>query len=314
MMKEMNSRQNTDHLLMIRPVAFAFNAETAVNNAFQKAGNDSLTPVLARKEFDTFVLQLQEAGVAVTVVEDTPTPVTPDSIFPNNWISFHEDGTVFLYPMFAVNRRAERKPHVIEAIREKFLIRQTIDMTESEKRGEYLEGTGSMVLDRTHQIAYACLSPRTDQALFETWCKKAGFTPCCFNSTDAAGGAVYHTNVMMCVGDRYVVICLESIPLETERKAVVEQIERTGKKIIPISLSQMNHFAGNMLQVENKKGEKILVMSRQAFESLQPEQIEILSSFNRMLTPDLTTIETNGGGSARCMMAEIFLPQKNEIT
>jgi hypothetical protein len=303
-------RQNTDQLLMIRPVGFAFNAQTAVNNAFQQAGVGINTQQLALKEFDAFVARLTAAGVHVTVVEDTPEPATPDSIFPNNWISFHEDGTVFLYPMFAVNRRAERKPHVMDAIREQFKIDEVIDFTDSEKEGLFLEGTGSMVLDRAHKIAYACLSPRTDRSLFEKWCDSAGFTPCTFNSIDEKGGAVYHTNVMMCVADRYVVICLESIPDETEKKAVMEQLERSGKKIIPISLFQMNHFAGNMLQVVNWKGEKILIMSKQAYESLNAEQIQTLAAYNTILTGDLSTIETNGGGSARCMMAEIFLPKK----
>ncbi|MBU6158552.1 MAG: amidinotransferase [Bacteroidetes bacterium] len=295
---------------MIRPVGFAFNAQTAVNNAFQQESAGANTQQLALQEFDAFVTRLREAGVQVTVVEDTPEPATPDSIFPNNWVSFHEDGTVFLYPMFAINRRAERKPHVIETIREQFKVGEVIDFTDSEKEGLFLEGTGSMVLDRANKIAYACISPRTDRTLFEKWCERAGFTPCSFNSVDDKGGAVYHTNVMMCVADRYVVICLESIPDEKEKKAVIEQLERSGKTIISISLFQMNHFAGNMLQVENLKGEKILVMSQQAYDSLNTEQIQTLAAFNTILTGDLSTIETNGGGSARCMMAEVFLPKK----
>lgn len=303
--------QTTNQLLMIRPVRFGYNAETAVNNAFQVASaNQQAVMQQAIEEFDTFVERLRNAGIAVTVVQDTEVPHTPDSIFPNNWISFHSDGTVVLYPMFAVNRRMERKPHVLDTIASTFHISQTIDLSGHEANNLFLEGTGSMVLDREKKIAYACISPRTDRTLLQEFCDKLGYQPEAFTSLDASGQEIYHTNVMMCVGDQYVVICLDSITNHIEQNRVVKTIENSGKKLIPISWDQMNHFAGNMLQVENVAGEKILVMSSQAYYALNPEQIEALESFNPILHSSLDTIESNGGGSARCMMAEVHLPSK----
>jgi len=301
--------QTTSHLLMIRPVRFGFNAQTAVNNAFQIAdANQQEVEKKAIAEFDGFVEKLRNAHVDVTVVEDTPEPHTPDSLFPNNWISFHSNGTIVLYPMFAENRRLERKPTVLAAIKNKFLIQQTEDMSVYENRQLYLEGTGSMVLDRDNRFAYACLSPRTDRQVLENFCTRMNYTPVVFNSMDEKNQPIYHTNVMMCVADRYVVICLDSIPDEREKNNVIEKINASGKSIISISLSQMNHFAGNMLQIENNSGEKILVMSSQAYESLSPAQVAELSGYNRIIHSSLQTIESNGGGSARCMMAEIHLP------
>lgn len=301
--------QTTSHLLMIRPVRFGFNAQTAVNNAFQVAdANQQEVEKKAIAEFDGFVEKLRNAHVDVTVVEDTPDPHTPDSLFPNNWISFHSNGTIVLYPMFAENRRLERKPTVLAAIKNKFLIQQTEDMSVYENKQLYLEGTGSMVLDRDNRLAYACLSPRTNRQVLEDFCTRMNYTPVVFNSMDEKNQPIYHTNVMMCVADRYVVICLESIPDEKEKNNVIEKIKGSGKSIISIRLSQMNHFAGNMLQIENSSGEKILVMSSQAYESLSPDQINELSGFNTILHSSLHTIESNGGGSARCMMAEIHLP------
>ena len=299
--------QTTAHILMIRPVNFGFNAQTAVNNAFQVAGADLAAQEKAQLEFDNFVTMLRSNGIFVTVINDTPEPHTPDSIFPNNWISFHEAGTLCLYPMFAPNRRQERKPAVIQQLQESFSINNTFDFTGYEEENLFLEGTGSMVLDRENKIAYACLSPRTHQQVLDDFCKKLGYRPVLFTSVDGSGQAVYHTNVIMCVTDRYVVICLDSLPNHEENNMVQEMIGNTGKELIRISLEQMNHFAGNMLQVHNKAGEKLLVMSSQAYHSLQPEQIKKLESYNRILHAPLTTIETNGGGSARCMMAEVFL-------
>lgn len=293
---------------MIRPTNFGYNTETAVNNAFQIKNSQENVQAAALQEFDQFVEKLSRNGVDVTVVDDTPEPYTPDSIFPNNWVSFHSDGTVFLYPMFAPNRRLERKPGVMEAIGKKFSISRTIDLSGYENDNLFLEGTGSMVLDRGKKLAYACLSPRTHSTILEEFCSKAGYTPVSFRSVDEKSQEIYHTNVMMCVADAFVVICLESIPDEAERKMVADIIEKTGKAVINISPGQMNHFAGNMLQVANQAGEKILVMSSQAFESLSPAQMALLESFNPILHSPLETIERNGGGSARCMMAEIFLP------
>ena len=295
---------------MIRPVSFVYNKETAVNNAFQSAAQQTANvQQQALEEFDAFVQLLRSHGLDVTVVEDTPDPHTPDSIFPNNWVSFHSNGTVLLYPMFALNRRAERKAHVLDQIRRQFAIKELIDLSGYETQDIFLEGTGSMVLDRDNRIAYACLSARTHEKALAEFCRRMNYTPVLFEATDGNGQAIYHTNVMMCVADRYVVICLESIPSPVQQQQVTDAINRTGKTIIAITLRQMNHFAGNMLQVENKTGEKLLVMSSQAFESLTKEQVDALSSYNNILHSPLTTIESNGGGSARCMMAEVHLPR-----
>ncbi|ULQ53772.1 citrulline utilization hydrolase CtlX [Flavihumibacter fluvii] len=305
--------QTTSNILMIRPVNFSFNAETAVNNAFQVKGNDQDAQLKARNEFDNFVFQLQQKGIHVTVIDDTPEPYTPDSIFPNNWVSFHDDGTVVLYPMFAANRRAERKQHVLDQILRHFEKRRLIDLTGAEADHHFLEGTGSMVLDRDNRIAYACLSPRTDQSLLKEFCDRLNFTPVTFFARDQNGQEIYHTNVMMCVADQYVVICLASITDEKEKATVLKTIAGTHKKIIDITLDQMNSFAGNMLQVRNNMGDPFLVMSSQAFNSLNPAQKADLEAFNPIIHADISTIETNGGGSARCMMAEIFLPEKSSL-
>ncbi len=303
-------KQTTSHLLMIKPVRFDFNAETAVNNSFQQASGDKAVAEKATHEFERFVTVLTNAGVDVTVVNDTTEPHTPDSVFPNNWISFHDDGSVFLYPMFAVNRRLERKPHVLEAIHNKFQVTNTIDLTYYETQQLFLEGTGSMVLDRTHQIAYACLSPRTAPEILNDWASKSGYKIVSFVSVDNNNAPIYHTNVMMCVADSYAVICLDSIPDQSEREQVIQNLTVSGKEIINISFEQMTRFAGNMLQVENKEGQRYIVMSSQAFHSLTAEQISRIQTHNPVLHADIKTIETSGGGSARCMMAEIFLPLK----
>jgi hypothetical protein len=299
--------QNTSKVLMIRPLHFGYNAETAVNNSFQVKGDPENLAEKAVQEFDLFVTALKNEGIDVTVVEDSPDPHTPDAIFPNNWISFHESGIYCLYPMFAPNRRKERKTEVLEVIRNKFHYHHLLDFTGYELENRFLEGTGSMVLDREKRLAYACLSPRTDRGVLEDFCKKMNFRPVVFHSTDESGQAIYHTNVMMCVADRYVVICLDSIADREEKKFVTDTIRTSGKEIIPISTGQMNHFAGNMLQLENKQGEKILVMSSAAWDSLSEAQREKLTGYNRILHAPLQNIETNGGGSARCMIAEIHL-------
>src|SRR5882724_4333632 len=299
--------QTTSHLLMIRPVNFSFNAETAVNNAFQVAASDERTAEKALAEFNDFVQVLRDNGVDVTVIDDTPEPFTPDSLFPNNWVSFHPDGTVVLYPMYALNRRSERKPGVLERLAQKFSLGRTLDLSHFENEELYLEGTGSMVLDRENKIAYACLSPRTDRAVLQDFGEKMGYRPVVFHAVDTAGRDIYHTNVMMCIADKYAVICLDSLPDAGERALVKTELEGSGKVLVEISLDQMNHFAGNMLQVHNARGEKLLVMSTQAYASLTQGQVGLLTFFNRIIHSPLTTIETNGGGSARCMMAEVHL-------
>jgi hypothetical protein len=293
---------------MLRPVSFGFNAETAVNNAFQVKSAEEDVQNKALEEFDAFVGILRQNGVDVTVINDTPEPHTPDSIFPNNWISFHEDGSVLLYPMYAANRRGERKQHVLEKIAERFWIETRIDLSAYEKEDIYLEGTGSMVLDRDYKVAYACLSPRTNEKVLTDFCDRMGYTAVLFHVVDATGRAIYHTNVMMCIADKYVVICFDSVQDDEEKINLINALLHTGKEIIDISVDQMNHFAGNMLQIENKEGEKLLVMSTQAYEALTEGQRKKLTSFNKIIHSPLTTIETNGGGSARCMMAEVHLP------
>jgi hypothetical protein len=305
-----NLMQTTSNILMIRPVNFGFNAETAVNNAFQLSQQDEHTQDKALTEFNDFVQMLGENDIDVTVINDTPSPYTPDSIFPNNWVSFHDDGVLCLYPMYAANRRKERKPDTLKRIAEKFQVNKTIDFSYFENKDLFLEGTGSMVLDRENKIAYACLSPRTNKKVLELFCEQMGFRPVVFDAEDAAGRSIYHSNVMMCVADKFVVISLDSISKREEKYHVMATIRNSGKEIIEISMEQMNHFAGNMLQVHNAKDEKILVMSTQAYESLTPKQIKKLESFNKIIHSSLNTIETNGGGSARCMMAEVYLKEK----
>ncbi|TMI86207.1 MAG: amidinotransferase [Bacteroidetes bacterium] len=300
--------QTTSHILMIRPVNFAFNLETAGNNAFQIRNDAKDVQKMALKEFDDFVSLLKENNVDVLVVEDTPHPHTPDSIFPNNWVSFHQDGTLLLYPMFASTRRAERKEHVLDEIDRRFRITNKIDLSHYEKKNLFLEGTGSMVLDRENKIVFACLSPRTNKKVLDDFCNKMNYEPVSFTAVDSSGMPIYHTNVMMCVADRYVVICLDSIINHDEKARVTEAIQKTGKEIIDISYEQLSAFAGNMLQIENRQGEKLLVMSTQAYRSLTEKQVQKLNTYNRVIYASLTAIESTGGGSARCMMAEIHLP------
>ncbi|HMR20185.1 MAG TPA: arginine deiminase-related protein [Sphingobacterium sp.] len=300
-------------LLMIRPVRFAYNAQTAVNNAFQSRNPDGEDiNRFAQQEFDTFTGRLLQHDIEVLVLQDTEVPHTPDSIFPNNWVSFHENGKIILYPRFAENRRWERKDHGLQHLHELFAIRETLDYTHYENDNRYLEGTGSFVLDRPNKIAYACTSPRTDPDLFVLLCKKIGYKAVLFDAFDSKGQAIYHTNVMMCVADRYVVINMESIPV-LQAKKVAEHITATGKHIIPITHRQMEHFAGNMLQLTNKEGICYLVMSTQAWQSLTQEQQNTLHNYNPIIHSALDTIEKHGGGSARCMMAEIYLEKKEII-
>lgn len=300
--------QHTSHLLMIKPVRFGFNAETAVNNSFQVRSADTAVQEKALAEFENLIALLKKHGVDVTVIEDSPEPHTPDSVFPNNWISFHDDGTVYLYPMFAVNRRLERKQQVLDAIRAKYKVKQIIDLTKHEANHLFLEGTGSMVLDRENKIAYACLSPRTDKKILLEFCDGAQYRAISFTAVDGAGEPIYHTNVMMCVADQYAVICLDAVKDMAERNQLRNSIAENGKEIIDISFEQMIRFAGNMLQVHNTDGKKFVVMSSQAYHSLTTHQIEQIEKYNAIIHEDISTIESNGGGSARCMMAEVFLP------
>ncbi len=309
-------KQAANTLLMIEPIAFGFNEETAKNNYFQQKEDKAAQSIqeLALKEFNSMSAKLRENGIKVIVVQDTKEPHTPDSIFPNNWVSFHADGRVVLYPMYARNRRFERRQDILDTIqKEGLIINQLIDYSSSENNNQFLEGTGSMILDRTNRIAYAALSERTDKELFFRFCKDMVYKPVAFYANQTVNGKrlpIYHTNVMMCVADRYAIVCLDTIDDEKEREEVVKSFESTEKEIIEISETQMYQFAGNMLQVENQKGEPFLVMSKSAYKSLNPAQIRRIESYNKILSMSIPTIEKEGGGSARCMLAEVFLPNK----
>lgn len=306
--------QTTDTVLMIEPIAFGYNAETAKNNYFQVEQKGSDIQDKALEEFNSFVEKLRTKGVNVITVKDTLDPHTPDSIFPNNWVSFHNDGKVVLYPMFASNRRVERREDIIEKIKNQgFEVAEVDDWSFSETQGKFLEGTGSMIFDHDNKLAYGSVSLRLDEQIFKEFCEKYGFTPIVFHSFQTVGSErlpIYHTNVMMCVADQFVVICLDCIDDELERAKVIETIKVSGKEIIEISEEQLQQFAGNMLQVQNKEGQKFLVMSETAYRSLTPEQISAIEKYCEIIYSDLNTIEVNGGGSARCMLAEVFLPKK----
>ncbi|STZ68786.1 Uncharacterized protein conserved in bacteria containing a pentein-type domain [Myroides odoratus] len=301
---------------MIRPVAFRMNEQTAVNNYYQKV-LDNLTPATvnakAQQEFDAFVEKLRAVGVHVTVVDDTVDPDTPDSIFPNNWISFHESGEVVLYPMFAENRRLERREDILDILEEQgFEINDIWDYTSAEEDDLFLEGTGNLLLDRTNEIAYCALSPRADEGLVIEFCEDFEMNPVIFEAFQTVDGErknIYHTNVMMCLGDTFAVICADTIDDKQERKIVLNHLKESGKEVVLITEDQVNNFAGNMLQILGANDEKYLVMSTQAYNSLTDGQIKTLEKHAKILHSSLDTIEACGGGSARCMMAEVFLPK-----
>ena len=307
--------QITNTILMIRPVNFRMNEQTAVNNYFQEDIDIKNTAINAKaqKEFDTFVAVLREKGIDVIVIEDTKDPDTPDSIFPNNWISFHSDGTVGLYPMFAENRRNERREDVLDILEENGLeIKNVIDYTSAEAEGIFLEATGSMALDRVNKKAYCALSDRADEHLFIEFCEDFEYAPVIFTANQSVDGnrlPIYHTNVMMCLAEDFAVICLDTIDNKKEKKSVVDHLKRDGKEIITISEQQMHHFAGNMLQVLGAFDKRYLVMSTAAYTSLNAVQIGSIEKHCEIIHSSLDTIETCGGGSARCMMAEVFLPK-----
>ena len=297
-------------ILMVRPYQFYFNQQTAANNFFQSNVNIENANELAIAEFDAMVEKLRAHQIKVNVVQDTKDPSTPDSIFPNNWVSTHEGGTLCLYPMFAQNRRAERKLSVIDFLESNYQIQNTLDLTDLEKEGIFLEGTGSMVLDHQNKLAYGCLSERLDKNAFYEWCDKMQFKAIAFKAVDDKAQPIYHTNVMMCMGDQFVVICLESIPNEQEKQLVLESFKKSNKEVITISQDQLNHFAGNMLQVFDINEKPHLIMSEQAHTSLDPAQVKSLEKYNPILPISIPTIEALGGGSTRCMMAEIYLINK----
>ena len=306
-------KQITDTVLMIRPVRFRTNEETIVNNYFQKGINITQEEInrKAQQEFDTLVQKLREVGVHVIQVEDIYEQDTPDSIFPNNWISFHNNGDVAIYPMFAENRRRERREDILDIVEEAgFEIENVFDYTEAENEGIFLEGTGAMVLDRIHRKAYCALSPRASEELFIEFCEDFEYTPVIFRAfqkTDGELKPIYHTNVMMALGRTFAIVCLDTIEDKNERKNLLNHLKEDKKEIITISREQVDYYAGNMLEVKGKE-HSYLVMSQTAYESLTPQQIEAIERHTQILYSDLSTIEICGGGSARCMLAEVFLP------
>lgn len=298
---------------MVRPKHFGFNAETALTNAFQQAGGSGPVAAQALAEFDAFAGALAAEGVTVCVAPDSDPP-KPDAVFPNNWISFHADGTVVLYPMQAVSRRAERRDAIIEAVvREAgFVVRRTLDLTHHEKAGRFLEGTGSLVLDHVSRVAYACRSPRTDESVAREWAAALGYELEFFTATDARGTPIYHTNVLMSIGSRFAAVAIDNIAA-ADRQRVAERLHASGRDLVALSDAEMNAFAGNMLEVgswdEHLGDFRILVMSRTARRALEPAKYaRLAAAADSVVAAPIDVIERHGGGSVRCMLAEVFLP------
>ena len=307
------NKQAASTVMMIRPVDFSFNTQTAVSNAFQNADHGLENETIkknAEKEFDGFVELLKQHGIEVIIFDDTIDPSTPDSIFPNNWISLDQHGRIALFPMQAQNRRLERRTDIVDFFNKNYKVENTQDLTVFENDEKFLEGTGSMVIDYVNNIMYACLSPRTNKEVVDEFCKTMNYTACTFTAVDQGGKEIYHTNVMMCIAEKFAILCLDSITDDSEIEKVINSLNLTGHKIIAISFEQMNHFAGNMLEVCNQEGDPFLVMSKQALRSLNEGQIDAIENYDTILAPAVNTIETIGGGGVRCMMAEVFLQKK----
>jgi len=303
--------QSTDTVLMIRPARFYPNPETAADNAFQRDANrdlDSLT-VVARKEFDAAVQTLRAAGVNVYVFEDTAEPEKPDAVFPNNWISTHHDGRIALFPMYSALRRRERRQDIVEELRKHYRVTEVIDYSAFEDEGCYLEGTGSLVFDHLNKVTYVSLSNRSNPKLIQRFADDFTYEPVTFTSIGSNGQPIYHTNVMMCIGTTFAMVGLDMIPNKAERQEVRARLEETGKEIVELSADQIANFAGNAIELHNRRGEKLLVLSSRAAGALTEEQRERLSRYAGIMRLELPTIEL-GGGSARCMMATIHLPPR----
>jgi hypothetical protein len=311
--------QSAAAVLMVRPARFGFNPETAASNAFQSAPSPGQVPgrigtdaqASALREFDGLADQLQRAGIEVVVGEDTPEPPKPDAIFPNNWVSFHHDGTVVLYPMLAPNRRQERREDLLRRVTREggFRVVRTVDLTHRETEGEFLEGTGSMVLDRTNRIAYACLSPRTDLDVLGEFAQLLDYELVTFEALDVDASPIYHTNVLMAVGTRFAVLCADVVRDHGSRTAVTEKLCATGHRVIEISIGQMERFAGNLLELAAPSG-KVIALSTNAWGSLEPPQRRVLEGEGTVVAADIPVIERLGGGGVRCMLAEIHLPRR----
>lgn len=296
-------------LLMVSPDHFGYNQETAESNSFQKNIVDSELTKKAIEEFNGMVSLLRKNGIEIITFSSPKNNHCPDAVFPNNWISTHSDGKIIIYPMLTPNRRAERNPEIIKSLNDKFNISEIIDYSTKENEHIILEGTGSIVFDHEYKFAFACISPRTNENLLNELCEQINYTPIIFEATGLSGLPIYHTNVVMAIGKNVIVICLDCIENVLERSIIIAQIEKTGKKLIPITFQQMHDFAGNMLEVENDKGESFWIMSQTAYHSLTEEQKDILQESSSLLPVQIPTIETIGGGSARCMLAEIYLPK-----
>ena len=308
--------QNTSKVIMIRPKHFNYNIETADNNYFQKRINNLSSLDIKQKsieEFNMLVCKLEDNNITVDVFDDREDIITTDSVFPNNWFSLHKNGILYLYPMFSKNRRRERRNDIVEYLNNNYHLNQIIDLTKYEEEKKFLEGTGSMVLDRIHKICYASISERTDLNLLNSLCEKLEYDPITFRSYHTVNKKrkeIYHTNVIMNIGENYSIISLECIDNKNERDLIIRKLENTGKEIIEISEFQLNNFAGNMLEIENENNKKFIVMSKRAYKSLDKDQITAIENYNEIIYSDLNIIETLGGGSARCMIAENFLEKK----
>lgn len=310
-----NTQQLTDSVIMIRPANFGFNEETAENNSFQSNNGKLAKQEISDKaiaEFDGLVTKLTKHGIQVQVIEDTPTPVKTDAVFPNNWLSTHENGVMITYAMFAPSRRAERREDILEGLERDHTVYKHYSFDFYEDDGQFLEGTGSMIFDRVNKILYASLSPRTEPRVLEKFAVLMSYRKIVFHATDSSGKAIYHTNVMMALGDQFAVVCMDTVTNEVEKKDLKRSLEQTGKEIIEISEEQMNAFAGNMLQLRSTEGKPYLVMSSSAYKSLTEEQLNKLNSHTEIIKHAIPTIEQYGGGSVRCMIAENFLTLKPE--
>jgi hypothetical protein len=300
----MKFQQQPHTLLMIRPKAFGFNEQTESSNAFQQ----KIKADYALTEFDRMVTLLDSHEVSVMVLDDTNDPIKPDAVFPNNWISMHENGLLILYPMMAENRRPERRNDVVDEIKKRFEVTTILDLSSEEINGNFLEGTGSIVFDHPHKIAYACRSPRTNETLIRFVCSKLSYTPIVFDAFDSNQKPIYHTNVLMAVADKFALLCLDAIRDDDDQEKLLDSFVRTGKKVIAISLAQMSAFAGNALEVTSRSGERYLLISKTALDALLPGQINAITQYVELLPVPIPTIEKVGGGSVRCMVAGIYLP------
>jgi hypothetical protein len=311
----MKFAQQPHALMMVRPVSFGHNSQTSLSNAFLQSPDRGTADTTAGSlaEFDRMADVLSSHEIEVHVFADTASPPKPDAVFPNNWVSFHEDGTVVLYPMMAENRRAERRSDIIEQLKRDFSISRVIDLSAEEAGGRCLEGTGSVVFDHTGKTAYACRSPRTDDALVEHLCGLLNYQPVIFSAVDENSIPVYHTNVMMCVGEKFAVVCLDAIAAEKDQDLLLDGFAAAGKKVVAISFAQMRAFAGNMIEVLTKDRAPVVLLSETAFQSLLPGQVNAISQFAEMLPLQVPTIEKTGGGSVRCMVAGIYLPKRNQV-